>query len=223
MKPDDLQIHIFATYANLRIGVVAIAILFPFLLWGGGAIHGISLPDSMSAYYHVTENGKSMRNWFVGILFALGIILYLYKGYSHQENYALNVAGVFAIGIAIFPMEWDCGEECNKLSAHGVSAVLFFLSVAYVCLRCASDTLDLMNDENREKRYRMYYRLIGAGLICSPLIAVLMTFISQQSKSYTFMAETAGIWVFGSYWLLKSWEIASTNAERLALSKDIKT
>ena len=118
MKPDDLQIHIFATYANLRIGVVAIAILFPFLLWGGWAIHGISLPDSMSAYYHVTENGKSMRNWFVGILFALGIILYLYKGYSIKENLALNFAGVFALGVAISPMDWNGVACCGGIPMH---------------------------------------------------------------------------------------------------------
>ena len=35
MKPDELQDHIFATYANLRIGVAIIAIVFPLLLWAG--------------------------------------------------------------------------------------------------------------------------------------------------------------------------------------------
>jgi hypothetical protein len=37
MKPDELQDHIFATYANLRIGVAVFAIVFPLLLWAGGA------------------------------------------------------------------------------------------------------------------------------------------------------------------------------------------
>ena len=222
MKSDELQNHIFATYVNLRIGVAIIAIAFPLLLWVGGAMQGLPLQDSMSAYYHAISNDKSMRNWFVGILFAVGVFLYLYKGYSPQENYALNFAGAFAIGVAIFPMEWNCGEECKKISMHGTCAILFFLCIAYVCIRCASDTLHLLNDKVRERRYRILYRQIGIGMILSPLIALLLTLIFQQFKSFTFFAEAAGIWIFAAYWLLKSRELSSTNAERLALHDKIE-
>jgi hypothetical protein len=232
-NPEKLQKHMFLTYTNLRVGVALIAFVFPVLLWGGGEWLKIPLQDSMSAYYHATVDGQSMRNWFVGILFAVGAILYLYKGYSPQESLALNVAGAAAIGIAIFPMEWDCVDEC-KITMHGISAVLFFLSVAYVCIFCASDTLLLMKDGVREKRFRMYYRLIGTGLILSPIIAAVLTLLrepilgvslpkeSDPFQSYTFFAEAVGIWMFASYWLLKSWEISSTNAEHLALEKMIK-
>lgn len=222
MKGDELQVHMFATYTTLRVGVAIISFAFPLLLWGGGKLLGIQLPDSMSAYYHLTVDGQSMRNWFVGILFAIGIILYLYKGYSPQENYALNAAGIFAIGIAIFPMEWGCGQECEKISMHGISAVMFFLSFAYVCIRCASDTLYLMKDEVREKRYRRIYWMIAAGLILSPLIALLLTVILGGFKSYTFYAEAVGIWFFASYWLIKTRDISFTNSERDALSNKIE-
>ncbi len=221
MKSDELEKHIFATYINLRVGIAIITILFPLLLWAGGAIQGIPLQDSMSAYYHAIFNENSMRNWFVGILFAVGVFLYLYKGFSYQENYALNFAGVFVIGVAIFPMEWNCGEECKKISMHGTCAVLFFLCIAYVCIRCASDTLYLLNDTVLEQRYRLRYKLIGIGMILSPLFALLLTLVFQQFKSYTFFVEAAGIWIFAIYWLLKSQELTSTNAERLILQNKI--
>ena len=120
-------------------------------------------------------------------------------------------------------MDWNCGADCNKIPMHGISAILFFLSIAYVCIRCASDTLHLMEDKAREKRYRILYRLIGIGMILSPLIGVLLALIFDKYKSFAFFVEAAGIWIFAAYWLLKSLELASTNAERLALDVKIET
>lgn len=229
MKPDELQSHIFATYTNLRIGVAIIAIAFPPLLWIGGAFLNMPLQDSMSAYYHAACDGQSMRNWFVGLLFAVGIILYLYKGFSRKENYALNIAGILAVAIAVIPMEWACGEVCNAicipkheaLTLHGIVAVSFFICIAYVCIFCAHETLYLLDDKDREKRYRLLYRLFGIGMILSPLVAALLAFVFRQQNSYAFYAEWVGIWIFASYWLLKSKEISSTNAEHLALHEKI--
>ncbi len=217
MNADELQKHMLATYTSLRYGVAVIAFAFPLILWIGGNIQGIPLADSMSAYYHEVNNGKSMRNWFVGILFAIGIVVYLYKGYSHKENYALNFAGVFAIGIAIFPMEWKCGDDCSPISVHGVAAVSFFLCIAYVCLFRAADTLQLVEDEARRKKYLTFYRLCGVGMILSPVTAVVLSFVFDQPTAFTFYIELAGIFAFASYWLAKSREIAHTNSERRVL------
>lgn len=225
-----MQNHMLATYASLRIGVAVIAILFPPLLWLGGIYLGMPLQDSMSAYYHATCDLGSMRNWFVGLLFAVGIILHLYRGFSRQENIALNIAGILAVGIAIFPMQWACGEVCGMLchaehkgiSLHGVVAISFFICIAYVCIFRASDTLHLMDDKVRERRYRLIYRQLGIGMILSPVIAILLAYLVKQENSYRFFAEAAGIWIFAAYWLLKSREISITNAERLAVSKEIQ-
>src|SRR5687768_1056650 len=86
-----LHKHMFNTYFVLRKGMACTAIVFPLLLWWVGAWADIDLQGSMSAYYHT-----SMRNWFVGLLFAVGGMLYLYKGFSMRENVALNLAGLFA-------------------------------------------------------------------------------------------------------------------------------
>ncbi len=221
MNANELQKHMLATYRSLRFGVAAIAFAFPLILWIGGRLNGIPLQDSMSAYYHAELNGNSMRNWFVGILFAVGIIVYVYKGYSHKENYALNLAGVLAIGIAIFPMEWDCGETCKKLSLHGISAVSFFLCIAYVCVFRGLDTLHLLKDEAKEKKYRIVYRFCGAGMVLSPIVAYFFTIVFQRFESYTFYIELAGILAFASFWAAKSREISETKSESLVLCEMI--
>ncbi len=219
MKSDELQNHIFATYLTLRRGVAIIGIAFPFLLWAGGAFQGISFQDSMSAYYHATAGDHSMRNWFVGLLFAVGALVYLYKGYSVKENYALNFAGLFAIGVAIFPMAWP---KAPGVSLHGICAISFFVCIAYVCIFRASDTLHLLKDPVREARFRRLYRRIGFGMILFPVIALLMTVVFQRFSAYAFFAEASGIWIFATYWLVKSRELKTTNAEQLALNDQIQ-
>ena len=217
MEPAQLQQHVFATYRSLRVGIAIIAILLPPLLWFGGASVGIPLQESMSAYYHAVTGDHSMRVWFVGILFAVGAFLYLYRGFSWQEDWALNFAGIFAVGIAIFPVPWNCGTACELASVHSACAIAFFACIAYVALFRASDTLHLLKDKHRENQFRRMYNLTGALLLLSPLTAVLMSLVFMQFKSYVFFAEWAGIWAFAFYWLVKSHELSVTNAEHLAL------
>src|SRR5215204_4733048 len=83
----QLRKHMFSTYFWLRIGMLVIALAFPLVLWiVGGWLYGLQLQDSMSAYYWAPiEKGEEggdapMRVWFVGLLFALGSCLFLYKG-----------------------------------------------------------------------------------------------------------------------------------------------
>ncbi len=124
---ETLLSHVFGTYNRLRVGMGAIAFAFPFLLWGmGWWYYGLPLQGSMSAYYWaIIEEGSNppMRVWFVGILFAIGSFLFLYKGYTPWENWALNVAGVCAICVALFPMCWKYNDvsECPSFSWHGFS------------------------------------------------------------------------------------------------------
>ena len=49
----DQQIK--STYLVLRVGAAAIGFALPLLLWGGGKVAGITLRDSMSAYYWATR------------------------------------------------------------------------------------------------------------------------------------------------------------------------
>ena len=45
----------------------------------------------------------TMRNWFVGILFAVGALLFINQGHSPKEDWALNLAGYWQSALPCFP------------------------------------------------------------------------------------------------------------------------
>ncbi len=185
----DLSAHIAATYRTLRFVLVAVGFALPLVLWLGYYIftRDLHLQNSMSAYYHA-GNGV-MRGWFVGSLFAIGALLFVYQGFTSPEDYALDVAGVLALGIALFPMPWPVGEKNNPFSLHGICAFLFFLCIAYVCIFQASATLKLIGNETRLKRYRWTYKALGIAMVASPVIAFILTLVPWFRSSLVFFIE----------------------------------
>jgi hypothetical protein len=225
MKTKDIQGRALHTYMNLRMGIAILAIVLPITLWiGGSLLADLPLQDSMSAYYH--SGAGAMRDVFTGFLFAIGVSLWLYKGVTWLEDIALNLAAFFLLMVALFPMEWDCGSACSRFSLHGICAVIFFCIIAYVCIFRASDTLSLISDEAKVTGYMKVYRLLGIAMVISPLIAVLLTLILQpgtKARSFIFFAETAGVYVFALYWIIKTREIARSGYQRLAAEGKLAT
>lgn len=220
--PGGLQQHIASTYFNLRFGMGVIAALLPGGLWVGGALGDHEpLRCSMSAYYY----SPTMRDPFVGALVALGAFLYLYKGFSTKENWALNLAGALAIGIAMVPTASKCGVRSEGITVHAAFAVLFFLSIAYVCLFRAADTLTLIRDTRKAAKFRATYRLLGVGMVISPLVAVALTLVLQQAteaRATVFGAEASGVLMFAAFWVVKSLELRATDADRLAIERKLQ-
>jgi hypothetical protein len=215
LGPDELASHITKTYLSLRRGIIILAVCFPLILWIGGKLWAhLPLQDSMSAYYFAGSPGRTMRDWFVGLLFAVGVFLVLYRGYSHAEDYLLNAAGTLCVCIAIIPMAWDQPQK-SVLSLHGVCAVSFFVCIALVCFFCADDTLPLVTDLEKRERLRKLYKLQSIILVFSPVAAYTLAQLSG-GKRFAFLAEAFGIFSFAWYWLTKSAEIAATSADELA-------
>lgn len=212
--PSPLKRHVTATYLNLRVGVGVLGFALPWTLWIVGRIlAGLPLQPSMSAYYH-----SPMRDVFVGVLVAVSLFLHLYKGFSSAENWALNFAGIFGVGVALFPTGAE--EEVTTLTStlHGTFAVLFFTCIAYVAIFRASDTLSLIRDAAEARWLRDVYRVLGVGMIVLPLAAVALSYLLDPGggRSVIFFVEAAAVTVFAVYWLVKSREMKKTHAEALA-------
>ena len=215
--PIDLSEHMVSTYQTLRVVLVVIAAAFPLLLWiRGNIFHGLALQASMSDYYHA--GGGVLRNWFVGLLFAISGMLIIYKGFRPAENVALNLAGIFAVLVALVPNSYDRPDE--GLPFHGIFAVSFFLCIAYVCIFCASATLSLVNEERRT-RLRRIYKSIGWAMVVSPIAAAVLTYTFRRGY-HIFFAEFFGVYAFAAYWLVKTLEIRRTKADELAASGKIE-
>jgi hypothetical protein len=231
--------QVIDTYHLMRVGMGLLALAFPLLLWLPG-LWWLNIPaqTSLSAYYHT-----DLRDVFVGVLVAIGFMLLLYKGFSRAEDWALNLAGVLAMGIAFFPMWPDWPLFCRKLcqdrsclavsdlydrsyqplinsELHGYLAALFFLAIAYVCLFCAGRTLHLIADRRVRRTYHWTYRVLGALMVLLPAAVALITRLQPSSAAdcsdFTIIrVETSGVWVFATYWLLKTREARKYGADSI--------
>ncbi len=209
MNAADITRHILATYFNLRIGMGLIAIAFPI----GLVIGEQGVLPSISAYYY-----SEVRDLFVGVMIAFSVSLYLYKGFSHTENFVLNLAGIFAFCVAVFPTSGTTvlGFAFSRAgTVHDVCAILFFVCLAYVAWFRALDTLKLVDDALIRILYTIIYRLLALGMIVCPLLVVVLKLIFQSPATVLFAVEVAAIWIFAFYWLVKTVEISiSTNADQ---------
>jgi hypothetical membrane protein len=161
----------------------------------------------------------TMRTWFVGLLSAIGIVLYVNQGHSKMEDLFLNLAGLLAWGIAIFPMNWDCFH--HSFSPHGFCAMSFFICIAIISAFFSRNTLVLIKDPKVRARYRLTYQVIGVLMFASPLAAYGFNFITSQ-HSPVYWAELMGIWAFAAYWVVKTKEMQGPDIAKLIAEKGLK-
>lgn len=217
---ETLLRHVFDTYITLRYGMAAIACAFPLLLLVAGWLNGLPLQGSMSAYYWASiEGDPPVRIWFVGGLFAVGAFLFLYKGFTVKENWALNLAALSAIGVAYFPMSWNCGSDCPNLNPHGMFAFALFACIAYVAIFRSRDTLRVLPNQTLQQRYRTIYWVTSGFMLLSPVAAIIAHVVFQKYNALTYFIELFGIWAFASFWFCKSLEIRHSRAEEQVLHK----
>lgn len=242
-----IQKHMLMMFIALRWGVGIVGITLPVILAGVGHwVYGIPLAGSMSAYYHATKDCSGikavnaqeaaqtetpesssdpcvaigtgpMRNWFVGNLFFIGGAMLLMRGFSRYEDWALNIAGIMAPCVALFPMNW--GDETG-FNPHLTFATTFFVCVGFTCVFCADKTLKEMPQTipNRARVIRFYkrwYRILGTLMIALPICAHL--FLSHDPHEM-FFVEATGVWAFGFYWLFKTFELKRSDIECRALA-----
>jgi len=203
----DLDKTFTATYFTLRWAIVGIAVAFPLLLWIGGCwVYKTGLQNSLSAYYNT-----GMRDWFVGVLFAVAACLFPYKGLSDRESNLLNTAAILAVLTAVNPFDWrPSWWFLPSGTPHDVFAVTFFVMIALACWLCQDDSLNLgLVPPDKQRAYRLKYTLIGVALVAFPLLAVLLNVrtFGRTPGSSVFWVEAAAIWVFAFYWYTKSGEL----------------
>lgn len=212
----------------MRNGIGVLGLALPVVLIVGGGLHDVQ--PSLSAYYHFspahpTEYGAgTMRDTFVGMLFAIGAFLFFYRGHSLQEDIALNVAGISTVLVALLPMDWPSGpgsRSSTTISAHihSMSATIFFVMIAYVCIFRARDTLCLMRSAARRRVFKRLYLFLGLLMLATPTAVSALDIVAPGRNGYsTLVVEVAGVLVFSAFWLIKSVEIRSSLQPGLASS-----
>lgn len=219
----ELQEHMLGTYGALRVMLTVIGIALPVVVMVSGWFQRSEywIGRSISDYYHLPARIPffTARDFLVGGLLAAAVCLYSYKGFSTRENVALNLAGVFAVFVAILPISREGEPRGLRAILHGTAAVLFFLSIAYVSIRRSRDTLRLLPPAKRDRYARSYF-VTGLAMIASPLAAVALSLLvdgDSSMKRLIFFVETFGVWAFAAYWWIKTLEMRETDAEQRGL------
>jgi len=200
MSKREEEINRTYSYLALRKTVGWIGILLPVVLSLGSIIifGETSIRKNISVYYH-----SPMRDIFVGSLCAIALFLFFYRGYSKWDNRAASLAGLFALGIALFPTVPE--------GPYNVQAVIHFICAAVFFTILAAMSIFLFTRKKTEPtkqklaRNRIY---ITCGLVMlAAMFSILVFFIFFNRKhpdsTLVFWAETVALIAFGISWLTK--------------------
>jgi len=187
------------SYLFLRRVVGILGVSLPFVLAIGSFVLGSStgIEASISDYYDTI-----MRGVFVGILFAIGIFLFSYKGYEKKDNVAGYLACVFAIGVALFPATVGAVQ-----TVHFLSAVAMFLTLAYfsyfLFTKSKDDPPYRPEKRNRNRVYRTCGLIIVASIVLIALYIMVLEGTAIDAYKPVFVLETLALVAFGFSWFVK--------------------
>lgn len=199
---------------------------------------GAVLPLSLIAYAIGTPRGfeRSISDFYytpmgdllVGILCAIGVFLLCYKGFKPLRGEWITdrrtgtVAGLAAVGVALFPVRRDGLPPCDWIAdgcvlygspihpayLHYGSAFVFFACLAVFCL-----VLFTRGDRTPDgqilwtPRNRFY---IGCGAVIVAAILAMAPYVlipalkpGLDTVNYLFWCETAAVLAFAASWLHK--------------------
>jgi len=186
-----------------------LGLLLPLILFVMAGVRPIpNLPqwetlDSVSAYYY-----SGADTVFVGILFALSLFLFSYRGYSESaaDRWLGKLGGTAALGVAVFPtgapdplaepMWWsDLLGTIHYASATALFGV--FILFATWLFRRSNQPPEKRTTEKQWKNWLF----LGCGVVM--IGAILWAASSLVTGRPIFWAEVIALWAFALSWLVK--------------------
>jgi len=205
------------SYLVLRQAIGYLGIALPFVLAiGGMLVDGQGLQRSMSSYYHTP-----MRDIFVGTLCAIGVFMLSYRGYERKDDIAGNLACLFAVGVALFPVAPPCHPTALERLieiVHLIFAGAFFLTMAYFSLALFTKTDSTKPPTRRKLQRNSVYKICGYTILLAlGLIAIgamlpdtLTTSIEKFQP--VFWLQSISVLAFGFSWVTKGEAILADEA-----------
>ena len=157
---------------------------------------------SISATYYLTPA-------LTGILTTAAVVLMCYDSYEPIDDIITTLSGVCGLLIVLFPCH--CCISPDKVGLfqlpanishiiHSVSAVCFFLLLAFNSLFLFTKSKDKEINQTKQKKTRnIIYRVCGYGM----LTALILMPLPIHFFAKTFIVETIALTFFGISWLVK--------------------
>lgn len=207
------------SYLVLRLAIGGIGVALPLILvLGPLLIQGCThIQISISHYYY-----SIMHFVFIFTLSALGIFLITYQSHSRLERWVSNLAGIFAIGVALFPTEYagfQGGQTYQYVKVtpevrsgtgliHLACALALFICFIIFCLRIFQQSDEPGTDPVKKSRRNRTYKICGWIIILSIAGIAFVGGYNYYSPEIfmpysVFIFETTALLAFGISWLLK--------------------
>src|SRR5262245_15381653 len=211
MNP-PLNAELVVSYLTLRKAVGYLGLLMPIIVrLGARYFEHIPSNDSISAYYYT-----GMRDVFVGILAAIGVFLFCYRGPDTQDNVLTNIAGACAVAIGLFPTEPiyhpvilerfpqiltnACYRNIGPLGYHIYFVAAFFLIISYLTIFRFPKLSQPLMTEQKKSRNKIY---VACGIVMVIMLVAILILKAQATNRSIFWPETIAIVAFGIAWLTK--------------------
>ena len=201
--------YIVETYFVLRLVIAGGAVALPpaLLVW---AIVDprVDFVDSISAFYYTPARGL-----FVGTLVAIGVAMVAYRGYTRGENRLLNAAGTLAVVVALFPTEDPALPGLDAANViHVLAAAAFFVLAALSIFFYGQNTVGSLPDPALQRGYRAVYRILIVLVLFFPALALIIAWLVDSTMAL-FLVETAALYAFATFWIVKTYELSRSHSE----------
>lgn len=200
------------SYLTLRKAIGWLGISLPAVMVMGNYLFNNCkfLLETVSHYYYSVTG-----NLFVGILCAVGLFLFTYKGYNKIDHAFTSLAGLFAVLIALFSTNPLSENNCAlftlsvsqlRNTVHYISAALFFITLAGISLFLFTKSKGI---KTKEKILRnMVYRTCGIVILTAIALIGLYHIFEEQLEGLwiykpVFWLEWIALFAFGTSWLVK--------------------
>jgi hypothetical protein len=212
------------SYRALQQFLGYLGLSLPLMLLGYAGLSGFGLEPSISDFYYTP-----MSDILVGTLCAIGVFLLFYRGYDPLPRERISdrqvsfIAGLAAIGVAIFPVHREHYIPCNLAKPdcissgltihpdwfHYGSAAILFLCLSLFCIVLftrgdrAPDGRILWTPRNR------FYAGCGTVILLSMVAMAPVALVGPALHTrlteahYLFWWESLAIAAFGLSWLRK--------------------
>lgn len=215
MKPDDTP-HVMS-YLSVRRMLGLLGLSLPISLYVYARVFGRGMQPSISEFYH-TEMGDIL----VGILVAIGVFLFSYKGYSHKSGELFSdrnvsrTAGVGILIVALFPaapasspicslgqetstavtlISGFTGHWCGFEEIHFLGAILFFVCMAVFCFFQFPKGYKKENGKiNWKIAENRVYAASGIVIVLS-IIALLVYFLAGSDMQISLQKRNYVFWL----------------------------
>lgn len=222
-KLKEKENRIVLNYLTIRKIVGWLGILLPVILILACFLYpGCNIIQASISDYHNTLS----RDIFVGLLCAISLFLFSYKGYEKFDNWLANIVGILGFIVAFFPtyIKKNCCTIYPHRSWDKVDFYQFDEWVATVHLSCAAVFLALLGvyswvlftrtdkDESTRGsrkiwRNRVYRTCAVIIWISVAILGIYVKWFSTEERDtetkIIIIFECIALWAFGFSWLVK--------------------